>query len=103
MPDTDEQVALRRAAEVLSVADEVALACHLNPDADALGSMLGLSNLLRGRGIATVCSFANEPFDLPRWIALLPGADRLVPPASFPAEPAVMVTCDCASSDRKLT
>jgi phosphoesterase RecJ-like protein len=100
MPDTDEQVALRRAAEVLGVAEEVALACHLNPDADALGSMLGLSNFLRARGIATVCSFANEPFDLPRWIALLPGSDRLAPPAAFPTEPAVMVTCDCASFDR---
>ncbi len=100
MPDTDEQIELRRAAEVLAAAEEVALACHLNPDADALGSMLGLSNFLRARGIATVCSFANEPFDLPRWISLLPGADHLVPPAAFPAEPAVMVTCDCASFDR---
>ena len=100
MPDTDEQVALRRAAEVLGSAEEVALACHLNPDADALGSMLGLSNFLRARGVTTVCSFANEPFDLPRWITLLPGADRLVPPAEFPAAPGVMVTCDCASFDR---
>ena len=41
---------LGRAAEILSGADEVAIACHLNPDADALGSMLGLSNFLRARG-----------------------------------------------------
>ena len=45
-----EEEALRRAAEILSNADEVALACHMNPDADALGSMLGLSNFLRSRG-----------------------------------------------------
>jgi bifunctional oligoribonuclease and PAP phosphatase NrnA len=97
MPETQ---ALRRAAEVLGEAEEVALACHLNPDADALGSMLGLSNHLRARGKRTVCSFANEPFDLPRWVSLLPGADHLVAPAGYPAEPAVMVTCDCASFDR---
>ena len=48
MPEPDERAAPARAAEVLGDADEVALACHLNPDADALGSMLGLSNFLRG-------------------------------------------------------
>lgn len=95
-----EAEALRRAAEVLSGADEVALACHMNPDADALGSMLGLSNDLRSKGTTTVCSYGNEPLDLPRWVSLLPGNDHLVPPSEFPAEPAVMVTCDCASFDR---
>ncbi len=89
-----------RAAEILSDADEVALACHMNPDADALGSMLGLSNLLRSRGVRTVCSYGNEPLDLPRWATLLPGIDHVVPPGAFPAEPRVMVTCDCASFDR---
>jgi bifunctional oligoribonuclease and PAP phosphatase NrnA len=95
-----EAEALRRAAEILSDADEVALACHMNPDADALGSMLGLSNYLRGRGTVTVCSYGNEPMDLPRWARLLPGTDHLGPPSAFPAEPTVMVTCDCASFDR---
>jgi phosphoesterase RecJ-like protein len=95
-----EAEALRRAAEILSGADEVALACHVNPDADALGSMLGLSNYLRSRGTRTVCSYGNEPLDLPRWVSLLPGHDHLVPPSASPAEPAVMVTCDCASFDR---
>lgn len=95
-----EAESLQRAADILSDADEVALACHMNPDADALGSMLGLSNHLRGRGAVTVCSYGNEPLDLPRWAALLPGTDHVIPPSTFPAEPAVMVTCDCASFDR---
>jgi phosphoesterase RecJ-like protein len=95
-----EAEALRRAAEILSGADEVALACHMNPDADALGSMLGLSNYLRSKGTRTVCSYGNEPLELPRWASLLPGIDHVVPPSAFPAEPAVMVTCDCASFDR---
>ena len=95
-----EEEALRRAAEVLSNAEDVALACHMNPDADALGSMLGLSNFLRARGVRTVCSYGNEPLDPPRWASLLPGTDQLVPPSAFPADTAVMVTCDCASFDR---
>jgi bifunctional oligoribonuclease and PAP phosphatase NrnA len=93
-------VELERAAEVLTAADEVALACHVNPDADALGSMLGLAAFLRERGIRTVCGVPNEPLELPRWASMLPGADAVVPPGRFPSEPDVMVTCDCASWDR---
>jgi phosphoesterase RecJ-like protein len=91
---------LRKAVQVLAGAPEVALACHVNPDADALGAMLGLSAYLRARGVDTVCSYGNEPLDVPRWAALLPGSADLVPPGRFPDAPAVMVTCDCASFDR---
>ena len=67
---------LDRAAEVLREATTVALACHVNPDADALGSMLGLSSFLRATGVETMCSFPNEPFEPPRWASLLPGVRR---------------------------
>ena len=89
-----------KAAEVLSAATSVALACHVNPDADALGSMLGLSNHLRAMGKQTVCSFPNDPFEPPRWAPMLPGTEALVPPSAFPQDPPVMVTCDVASLDR---
>ncbi len=94
------EAALERAAAALRDAPTVAIACHVNPDADALGSMLGLSGFLRARGASTVCSFPNEPFEVPRWAELLPGSEELVPPKEFPAAPDVMVTCDCASADR---
>ncbi|HEY7667925.1 MAG TPA: bifunctional oligoribonuclease/PAP phosphatase NrnA [Actinomycetota bacterium] len=92
--------AVDRAAEVLADATEVALACHVNPDADALGSMLGLAAFLRSRGTETVCSYPNEPLEPPRWAALLPGSEDLVDLHRFPAAPRLMVTCDCASFDR---
>ena len=91
---------LKEAAVALEAADSIALACHLNPDPDALGSMLGLSEVLRSRGKETVCSFGNEPFERPRWLAELPGSDALVPPAEFPKAPDMLVTCDAASLDR---
>jgi phosphoesterase RecJ-like protein len=72
----------------------------VNPDADALGSMLGLSNHLRAMGKQTVCSFPNDPFEPPRWAPMLPGTEALVPPSAFPEDPPVMVTCDVASLDR---
>ncbi len=91
---------LARAAELLRNAPDVAIACHVNPDADALGSMLGLAAFLRARGTDVVTSYPNVPLDPPRWARLLAGADRMVEAGDFPKEPAVMVTCDCASADR---
>ncbi len=91
---------LERAAGVLRDAPEVAIACHVNPDADALGSMLGLAAFLRLRGAEVVTSYPNVPLHPPRWAGVLPGADKLVEAEDFPRAPAVMVTCDCASLDR---
>jgi bifunctional oligoribonuclease and PAP phosphatase NrnA len=78
----------------------VAIACHVNPDADALGSMLGLAHHLRERGTVVTCAYPNQPQRLPRWAEVLPGLDLLVPPERFPSSPDVMATCDCASFDR---
>ena len=91
---------LERAAAVLRDAPAVALACHVNPDADALGSMLGLAHHLVARGTAVTCSFPNPPIAVPRWAGELPGLDLLVEVDDFPQSPAVMVTCDCAAFDR---
>ncbi len=75
---------LEGAAAVLSEATEVAIACHVNPDADALGATLGLSVFLRSRGVRTVCSFPNDPFEPPRWVQELPGREALVEPGRLP-------------------
>jgi bifunctional oligoribonuclease and PAP phosphatase NrnA len=91
---------LDRAAEALMDATEVAMACHINPDPDALGSMLGLAEFLKARGTKVVCSYGNVPFEHARWVDALPGAGALVPPNEFPKAPEVMVTLDCASTDR---
>ena len=92
--------ALDRAAKRLGDATDVAIACHMNPDPDALGSALGLSNYLQANGVNTVVSFGNDPFAKPRWVLELPGHEALVPPAEFPKAPELLVTCDAASLDR---
>ncbi|MFL5790923.1 MAG: DHH family phosphoesterase [Actinomycetota bacterium] len=91
---------LDRAVAVLREARDVAIACHVNPDADALGSSLGLAHHLVARGAQVVVGFPNEPLELPVWAAALPVGDLVVPVDAFPAAPAVMVTCDCAAFDR---
>ena len=77
----------------------IALACHVNPDGDALGSMLGLFHVLRAAGHDVVASF-SEPFAVAPHYRELPGLDLLTPPGDFPAEPDVMVTFDCGSLGR---
>src|SRR5215467_14293794 len=100
MPMATEADELARAAAVLRDAPAVAIACHVNPDADALGSSLGLAHHLVPRGTSVVVSFPNEPLELPPWAASLPLDGLVVPVDAFPTAPAVMVTCDCAAFDR---
>src|SRR5438874_2530787 len=92
--------ALDRAAEILSGARSVSLAGHVNPDPDAIGSMLGLATFLQARGTQVVCSWPNEPMELPRWLEMFPDLPPIVPISRFPKEPPVMVALDTASPDR---
>ena len=90
---------LERAVEVILEAPSVALACHVSPDGDALGSMLGMHHVLRAAGRSSVASF-SEPFVVAPHYQELPGLELLVPPSQFPAQPAVMVTFDSGSMAR---
>jgi bifunctional oligoribonuclease and PAP phosphatase NrnA len=91
--------ALDKAAAVIAAAPNVALACHVNPDGDALGSMLALHHVLLANGYDSVASF-SEPFVVAPHYRELPGLDRLTPPDRFPRDPAVMVTFDSGSITR---
>jgi bifunctional oligoribonuclease and PAP phosphatase NrnA len=90
---------LARAARVISGAEQVCLACHVNPDGDALGSTLALHHVLRAAGIPSIASF-SEPFVVAPHYRELPGLELLTPPDRFPREPAVMVTFDSGSLGR---
>lgn len=91
---------LDRAIAILERARSVALACHVNPDPDALGSMLGLAGYLAANGKEVVCSWGNQPLQRPRWLAAMDGQSFIVEAADFPAEPEVMVALDTAAPDR---
>lgn len=88
------------AVALLEAAAEVDLACHVNPDGDALGSMLALGIALRSRGTTVRASWGNEPFEVPEPYRGLPGLDLLVPADQIPSAPAVLVTFDTGSVDR---
>jgi bifunctional oligoribonuclease and PAP phosphatase NrnA len=96
---TEVDRAFDRAVRAIGDAPDVALACHVSPDGDALGSMLGLFHVLRAAGTNCVASFPT-PFVVAPHYRELPGLDRLTPPHDFPSEPAVMVTFDCGALGR---
>jgi phosphoesterase RecJ-like protein len=92
--------ALDRAAEALESADEVALACHVNPDADAMGSMLGLACFLARRRKRVAATWPNGIEGAPRWASALPGREHVVAPGDMPKEPKVFVALDTADIGR---
>ena len=91
--------ALGQAAGLILAAQTVALACHVAPDGDALGSMLALHHLALEAGVNSVASWP-EPFAVAPHYQFLPGLDLATKPADFPVAPDVMVTFDCGSLAR---
>ncbi len=92
IPDLDEAVT------AIAGASRLAMACHIGPDGDAIGSMLAMAVAAVENGKEVFPSFGH-PFTLPGTFAFLP-TDMLVAPDKVPAEPDVMVTFDAGSADR---
>ena len=95
----DYPAALQAAAAVIDSADSLALAGHVTPDGDALGSMLAMHHLARAAGRTSVASWP-APFVVGHHYRSLPGLELASPPEDFPASPPVMLTFDCGSLRR---
>ncbi|MFF0496273.1 bifunctional oligoribonuclease/PAP phosphatase NrnA [Nocardia aobensis] len=87
------------AVEVLAAARSVTVLCHVQPDADTVGSGLALAQVLHRRGVPVQVSFA-EPAELPASMRSLPGVQYLVPAEQVAAQVDVLVTVDCGSVGR---
>jgi len=94
----ENRTVLEQAAAAIAGAGDVALACHVGPDGDALGSMLGLAIAASNQGKKVVASFGS-PFVVPPSLSFLP-TDLLVAPGDFPASPELMVLLDAGSVER---
>lgn len=93
-----DESTLKEALRVINEADEITMACHVGPDGDALGSMLGLAVAAQRAGKKVWPTF-GEPFELGETFSFLP-TDLLVPPDDVPAEPGTMIAFDTGSPDR---
>jgi bifunctional oligoribonuclease and PAP phosphatase NrnA len=94
-----------RATALLASARSVALACHVDPDGDALGSMLAMRHQLAQRGVEVCASYGaagsrTQPFTIPPQYTFLPGLPELTRPEDFPAAPELLIAFDCASLER---
>jgi phosphoesterase RecJ-like protein len=89
---------LEKAAAAIADSQDLALACHVGPDGDALGSMIGFGIAARAAGKNVVAGFGS-PFFVPATLSFLP-TELLVAPESFPEAPETMVVFDAGSPDR---
>jgi bifunctional oligoribonuclease and PAP phosphatase NrnA len=80
-------------------AKKISMACHVNPDGDALGSMLAFGLAARKQGVEVQASFA-EPAEVPQGLRFLPGQDLIVPADDLDPEADLFLAFDTGSLDR---
>ncbi|MGI8517334.1 MAG: DHH family phosphoesterase [Acidimicrobiia bacterium] len=93
-----ELIDLAPAVAALKAAERIAMACHIGPDGDALGSMLALALAAQTEGKEVQPSY-GPPFEPAPAYRFLP-TELLVPPGEVDPEPDLMVTFDCGTPDR---
>ena len=85
--------------DALKKADDIVVACHVNPDGDALGSLLACSLGLQQLGKKTWATFGSSEVKLPFPYRFLPGGDSLTSPVDVP-EASTFLAVDCGAADR---
>lgn len=78
----------------------VLLICHVNPDGDALGSMLGFGLGLRRLGLRRLQATFPGPPEVPEPFRWLPGLDLLVPQDAAYPDPDLLICFDASSESR---
>lgn len=89
-----------RALAAIAAAQRPLLVCHVNPDGDALGSMLGCALGLRTLGHQVQATFPGDQALPEVFTSTLPGMELLVPPERTHPDPDLVLTFDAASVER---
>lgn len=87
------------AVAALRDAQRVALACHVNPDGDALGSLFASALGLKQLGKEVYPTWGPGPADVPFSFSFLPGSELVVQPDEVP-ETDVFLALDCGAGHR---
>ncbi|PXF54317.1 MAG: hypothetical protein C4B57_07565 [Deltaproteobacteria bacterium] len=89
---------LKAVVDAVNASDRLLLTCHVKPDGDALGSLLGLGLALKDAG-RDVTLFVEGP--VPNTLQFLPGSQYLVSEVANPLpENTTLVVLDCNEPDR---
>ena len=87
------------AVAALRAATSVTVLCHVQPDADTIGSGLALALALHRRGVPVQVAFA-APADLPVSMRSMPGVEFVVAATEVAASVDLLVAVDCGSAGR---
>ncbi len=88
---------LRDAVDLLGLAQRIAVMAHINPDADAIGTTLGLTLGLQALGKDAIAVLSDP---VPRYAQFLPGSDRIV--SAVPEGPFDVLLCADAADAARL-
>jgi phosphoesterase RecJ-like protein len=97
--EENSDVDLAGAVGLLSAAASVTVLCHIQPDADTIGSGLALAIVLERKGVPVQVAFAR-PDELPESMSGLPGTHLLAAASEVKPEVDLLVTVDCGSRGR---
>ena len=86
-------------ADLINTETKFILGAHVQPDGDAIGSLLGLGLLLMGLGKEVFMSW-GEPISAPPQYSFLPGIELLKDPSLCPSDIDNFIALDCATIDR---
>ncbi|MBB5112220.1 bifunctional oligoribonuclease/PAP phosphatase NrnA [Micromonospora echinospora] len=99
-PADDDWAAAVAAVRDLPADARVLLICHVNPDGDALGSMLGFGLGLRRLGVRDLQATFPGPAEVPEPFRWMPGVELLVPQDDAYLDPDLVICFDAASKSR---
>jgi len=97
---THEQVGqtralLKQAHQLIKSAQRPLLICHISPDGDAVGSMVGLGRVLRQMGLAPTLACSDS---IPDTLSFIPGSDEIVSQVDAPFD--LVIALDSSDMER---
>ena len=84
--------------EKITSASAITILSHLNPDADALGTSLGIYHLLKRDYPHKPVEVVNASKEMPRYLDFLPHFGRIKHKIDYTES--LVISCDCGSIDR---
>ncbi len=85
------------ATEAVDTAASILMVTHMNPDGDAIGSLLGLANALRERGSAVTTLAVDK--GVPNYLRFVPGSQGVLP-ALTSGDWDLMISLDSSDEER---
>ena len=89
-------VTLSQIIEIIKSSDNIIITAHINPDGDALGSMLALRNGLKSLGKNVICMLDD---DIPQKFAFMPDVNNIIKPASL-TQADLLIVLDSSDIER---